>query len=170
MPKSNMLNAKAVSGIMEKLKNNIQYILLAIMAINLLYLSIYTNGKIDSLRENEKRLENELLSLRSMIQKGGSALDESIKSVSDDLEKVYSLNVEQTKTISQIPTDNAFFKKWITANHEDTLKSIQNLNSRIDSVLAKIGALKTSVDNIGFQKGGSTVSGAPKDNLDTVSL
>ena len=88
----------------------------------------------------------------------------------DEQQKIYSLNLEQTKTISQIPTDNAFFKKWMMANHEENIKSIENVSVKLEEMGNRIGSLKTSVDNIGVQRGGNAVKIAPKDNVETISL
>ena len=149
MPKSNLLRGKALSNTLELLKNNIQYAILAILVINLLYLSLYTNGKVDRLKEAQNRLESELLSLRSMIQKESTSLEESANVRYETLQKVYSLNVEQTKTISQIPADNASFKKWIKENHEESIKILETIQANLNSMKDEIKNLETKINNFG---------------------
>lgn len=170
MAKLNLFKGKTVTNVINWLKINIQYVLLVLLIINIFYFPIYTNGKIDKLKENESRLENELLSIKSMMQKDRQALEKAADMRYEALQKVYSLNLEQTKTISQIPEDNAFFKKWMISNREETSKNIENVTDKLENMENAIGNLKASIDNIVISKDRNSISSVPKDNVESISL
>lgn len=169
MDKSKFFKGKAVVAAIASLKNNTQYILLAVVIINLLYLCTYTNSKINYLKENENRLESEVLSLRAMIQKETLAAEESANVRYEALQKVYSLSLEQTKTISQIPTDNAFFKKWLLANHDETKKNIEEAQNKLILIQKDIKNLNNKISSLEFRDNKS-VPISVKENVEAISL
>lgn len=169
MAKLNLGKGKTVTVFIELLKSNIQYVILVLLVINLLYLSIYTNGKMDHLKENTNRLESELLSLRSMVQKETSSLEEDIKSATEEMEKIYSLNLDQTKTISQIPTDNAFFKKWLVTVHDENQTFTKELQNKLNTVVGTLSALSKKIDTLETTASNSAAT-TPKNNVETSSI
>ncbi|MEI6055544.1 MAG: hypothetical protein WCR55_05725 [Lentisphaerota bacterium] len=169
MPKSNLFKGKTVTTLTEGLKNNIQYVLLVIIIINLLYLCIYINGKMDSLKQAQNRFESELLSLRSMVQKETLAAEESANIRYEALQKVYSLNLDQTKTISQIPTDNAFFKKWLVANHEENTKNLEAVNNKLTLIQADTKNLNNKIGLLKVNNSKATAVPA-RENVEAISL
>lgn len=169
MSKLNLFNGKIVTPFTEGLKNNIQYVLLVLLIINLLYLCLYTNSKMDHLKGAQNRFESELLSLRSMVQKGTLAEEESANIRYEALQKVYSLNLEQTKTISQIPTDNAFFKKWLVANHEENTKNLEAVNNKLTLIQADTKNLNNKISLLKINN--SKADPVPiEENVEAISL
>jgi len=146
--KDNIKNMDA-KGWLEKLKNSSTYILFAIVIVLLLVLHFEKMSVLENLVQSVNRTETEAKSIKLLIGKQINELSDEVKNLSQDIEKVYTVEQEQNKTISIIPTDNAFFKQWLKSNHKETLESIEAIRIRLDDMKNNINNIKTDIGNIG---------------------
>ncbi|HBM15334.1 MAG TPA: hypothetical protein DD381_03170 [Lentisphaeria bacterium] len=169
-----MLNEDKIKGMdtkvfLKKIMNSSTYVFLAIIVILILVLHFQNMSILENLAQSANRTEAELKSTKLFVGKQINEFSDEIKNLSQEIDKIYSVEQEQNKTISIIPTDNAFFKQWLKSNHEETLKTIGEIRSRLDDVKSSINNIKADISNIGTVTV-KTNSAPEKERVESISI
>ena len=143
------LSINGVSGILVKIKENSTFILFAIVIILLLILHFEKMSKIEDVTQILNRIELDNKSIKLLIDKQSNQLSNQVSSLSDGQQRISTIEQEQSKTLSIIPTDNDFFKKWLKSNHEETVNSIQGIKTQLEEMKNKLNDINSSISNIG---------------------
>jgi exopolysaccharide biosynthesis protein len=169
MFKKDMFKGIDSKNFLQKIKSKSTPILFAVVIILLLILHFERTAKIEDLANTLGRTEGEVKSAKMLLGKQLNDMDDQIKSISSVSQKTYESNEEQAKILSIIPTDNAFFKKWLMSNHQETLKSIQEVRNSLDELKSELSGIKEAIDNISTSKG-NTAGPVQKNTVETISI
>jgi len=168
MFKKDIFKGKDLKGILGKAKANSTYILFAIVIILLLILHFEKMSRMEDLAQAINRTEIELKSVKMLAGKQLNEANDDLKILIEESQKVYNIEQEQSKTLSIIPTDNAFFKKWLMSNHQENLKAIEDVRIELDNMKSTINEIKIEVNNIGIKQ--SSNNPTQKERVEAISI
>lgn len=168
MFKKDIFKGKDLKGILGKAKANSTYILFAIVIILLLILHFEKMSRMEDLAQAINRTEIELKSVKMLAGKQLNEANDDLKILIEESQKVYNIEQEQSKTLSIIPTDNAFFKKWLMSNHQENLKAIEDVRIELDNMKSSINEIKIEVNNIGIKQ--SSNNPTQKERVEAISI
>lgn len=158
------------AGIMNKVKTLAPYLAPVVIIILQIFFYFDQSAVLTNLETKINSTSLEVKTIKNTVTREFADLEDSLKAISADIQKLNAIHQDQAKAMSAFSEDTAFLKKWIVENNTTTLKSIDELKRELNSLKKSIEYIRTKINTLqnSPEKPSSQTSSAM--NVEAVSI